>query len=491
MISIRKRSVFVLPAAVLLFFTVAGVAEAHSRIFTLWPLVDYRRSDAVDYTSVNLFGPLVKFERKATEREFGIRPLYFRAADEKGVALREFLYPVASQRRDAQRTSFQGLHLLHYDSGDRARENDEGSFMLFPFVFSGQSHAGEPYFAVFPVRGKLYDRFGRDEIHFTLFPVHLRTEHRGTTNSHFLWPFFRQTHGPDEEGFKVWPLYGGSQKEGAYRKRFYLWPFFFSQDLNLDTDRPRSFRAFFPFYLQEESPQVSSRTWLWPFFSRIEDRERGYVERNFPWPLLRHTEGEYREGFRALPFYADERTDEFRRRWIGWPIYRIEELSTEMLERRRDRVLFFLYSDTREQLREEDRPRHRRVALWPLFTYEMSKGVSHFYTLSILEPFFPGNRGIERNWSPLWRIYQRKWDRHGNEVSTLLWNLYWKERRGDDLAMELFPLFSYRREVEEETDFALLKGLVRLHRDAERRRLHLFFLPWGIPVGSGFTTESG
>lgn len=478
-------------ATLLLCFGVAAVAEASGRIFTLWPLVDYRRSDAVDYTSVNILGPLLSFERKGPEREVGLRSLFYQASDDEGVAFQEFLYPVAARRRDADRSSFHGLHLLQYDSGERHREYDDGGFMLFPFVFSGSSDEGEPYFALFPVGGKLYDRFGRDEIRFTLFPLHLRTEQRGTTNTHVLWPFFGRTEGPEEHGIKVWPLYGGSQKEGVYRKRFYLWPFFFSGDENLDTDRPRSFRAFFPFYLQEESPQRSSRTVLWPFFSRIEDRDRGYVERNFPWPLLRRTDGEYRQGFRALPLYADERTGDLRRRWIGWPIYRIEELNTEMLERRRDRVLFFLYSDTREQLHEEPLPRHRRVALWPLFTYERTRDVSHFYTFSLLEPFFPGNRGIERNWSPLWRIYQRKWDDHGNEISSLLWNLYWRERRGDDLAMEIFPLVSYRREVGTETDFSLLKGLVRVQRDADRRGLRLFYLPWAIPIGSGFNAQGG
>jgi hypothetical protein len=486
---LKFRPSFILSAAVLLILFTSA-AEAKSRIFTLWPLVDYRSSEVVDYSSLNLLGPLVKFERKGQEREFGLRPLYFHAADEEGVALQEFLYPIASRKRSQDRSAFQGLHLLQYDSGDREREGKGEEFMLFPFVFSGLSQQRGPYFAFFPLGGKLYERFGREEIHFTLFPLYARTEHRGTINTHVLWPVFRRTEGPGEEGFKIWPLYGSSDKEGVYRKRFYLWPFFFSQDLNLDSDQPRSFRGFFPFYLRDEAPQVSSRTWLWPFFSHVENRERGYEEINFPWPLLRRTDGEYKEGFRALPFYSNERTGDFRKRWIGWPVYKIEELNTEILDRKRTRVLFFIYSDLEEHLLEESRPRLRRVALWPLFTYERTQGISHFYTLSLLEPFFPGNRGIERNWSPLWRIYQRKWDGQGNEISTLLWNLYWKERRGDDLAVELFPLFSYRRESEQKTELALLKGLLRLQRDTERGRLHLLYLPWGIPWGGGIEAET-
>jgi hypothetical protein len=117
--------------------------------------------------------------------------------------------------------------------------------------------------------------------------------------------------------------------------------------------------------------------------------------------------------------------------------------------------------------------------MWPLFTYEQIRGVSRFHTLSLLEPFFPENLGIERNWSPLWRLYQRKWDKHGNEVSSLLWNLYWKERRGSELAMEVFPLFSYSRQARK-ADLRLLKGLVRYQTDHGERTVRLFYLPWGI-----------
>ena len=235
------------------------------------------------------------------------------------------------------------------------------------------------------------------------------------------------------------------------------------------------------------STRTTSRTWLWPFFSHVENTERGYEEWNFPWPLLRRTQGTYREGVRVLPFFADERTGDYRRRWYLWPLYRIEETRTDLLERRRDRLVYFLYSDLREKVLEEAHGR-RRVALWPLFTYERRGGVSHFMTLSLLEPFFPENEGIERNWAPLWRLYQRKWDAHGNRISSLLWNLYWKERRGSDFAMEIFPLVSYRREEREGTDLSVLKGLARFRSGPEGRKIHLLYLPWGLPLGG--TVES-
>jgi hypothetical protein len=148
-------------------------------------------------------------------------------------------------------------------------------------------------------------------------------------------------------------------------------------------------------------------------------------------------------------------------------------------------VLFFLYSDLIEQNKEEQVPPRRRRAFWPLFQYESAQGVHHFSTLALLEPFFHDNGGIQRNWAPLWRLYQARWDDRGNEISSLLWNLYWKERRGDDLAWELFPLVNYRREHQQVVELSLLKGLISLRRAETGRRLHLFYLPWGLPLGGG------
>ena len=106
--------------------------------------------------------------------------------------------------------------------------------------------------------------------------------------------------------------------------------------------------------------------------------------------------------------------------------------------------------------------------------------MSHLHILSLLEPFFPGNESIERLWAPLWRIYQQKWDQQGNHVISLFWNLYWRERQGEKVAWELFPVIQYRKESAHETDVRFLKGLIRYRSDDNGRQLNLFYLPWGL-----------
>lgn len=465
-------------------------ARGESRIFTLWPVIDYRSSPEIDYTSLHLLGPLFKYERKGEEREAGLRPLAFHAWDsEEQIAYSDFLYPIVSRKKTEEASSFQALRLLQSDFG-RRETGSHNEFTLFPFIFYGETQERGDYFAFFPFGGKLYDRFGRDEIRFALFPLYGRTTRGETTVTNLLWPIFAHIEGEDEAGLKLWPLLGASEKEGVYRRRFFLWPVFFAEDLRLDTDNPQRRRAAFPFYIREQSPSGSSRTVLWPFFSYRHDRLRDYEEWNFPWPIMRVTRGSDREGERFLPFWADEQVGNNRKRWFVWPIYKIEELQTEIIEQRRDRILFFLFSHLSEEKAAETPERLRRTDLWPLFTWQEKEGVTHFHTLSLLEPFFPGNEGFERNWSPLWRLYQFKKDRHGNEMSSFLWNLYWKERRGSDLAVELFPLVFFRREAGER-ELGLLKGLVRYRQGENGRQVNLFYLPWGITWGEGETPENG
>lgn len=466
-------------------FGVSSSAMAdEDRVFTLWPLVDYRYSEAVDYTNLNLFGPIFNYERKGSEREYGFRPFYFRARDESGSSYAEYLYPVASRKSSPGASFFQGLHLFNYDFGEPEKQK-ENEFMIFPILFYGQTEEKGNYFAIFPLGGTIFDKFGRDEIHFTLFPLYGRTMRDGTSTTNILWPIFARIRGEGEKGYKFWPLYGTASKEGVYRKKFYLWPIFFNEDLRLDTNNPLHKRVAFPFYVSQESPERSKHTYLWPFFSHLEDRRKDYEEWNFPWPLFRVARGEYQQSTRFLPLFADERRGANRKRWFLWPIYKIEDMETEVLSRRRHRVLFFLFSNLEEKVHDEEGLRKKRVALWPLFTYERKKGVSHLSVLSILEPFFPDNEGIERNWSPLWRIYQSKWDKQGNSISSFLWNLYWKERRGADLAMEIFPLVSYRREKGRGVEVSLIKGLLTFRSAPEENQLSLFYLPWPLRWSTG------
>jgi hypothetical protein len=98
-----------------------------------------------------------------------------------------------------------------------------------------------------------------------------------------------------------------------------------------------------------------------------------------------------------------------------------------------------------------------------------------------VEPVFDLD-GIEKSWSPLWRLYQQKWNDSGDSAVSFLWNLYWHEVRGKSLAYELFPLVSYRGD-EGRNDLSLLKGMIRYRTGPEGNKISLFWLPFGLSWG--------
>ena len=353
--------------------------------------------------------------------------------------------------------------------------------MLFPFYLSGHSEKRGDYVSVFPFYGDIYDRFWRDEYHFVMFPLYGSTVKKGTTTRHYLWPIFSTTQGEKESGFDVFPLYGESHKEGVYEKRFVLWPFYTSEKTGLNGDNPTEKKFFFPLYASTDSPKKTSRTYLWPFFGYTEDREKKIEEVDYLWPLVTKVRGEKRNADTFLPFYSRDTFSDGEKRWYLWPLFKHEELKSPDFVQETDRVLFFLYRSNHESWPKEGSQRSR-TALWPLFLYQQSaKGVSSFSFPAPVESILD-KEGIEKNWAPLWRLYQRRWDEQGNSTSTVLWNLFWHERRGEELAYELFPLVSYRGTAQD-TELKLLKGLISLKSSGEEQDLALFWLPFGLKWG--------
>ena len=458
-------------------------AELEGSIFTLWPLVDYRESLKERFSNLSVLGPLFKYQKNGDDREVALRPLFYTTNHPKEKASSSYyLYPVASRKKTQEADSFEILQLFRTSSYRKQEpELRERSTMLFPFYISGESEKHGQFRAFFPIYGNIYDRFWRDEYHFVLFPLYGSTVKKGTTTRHYLWPIFASTSGEDESGFDVFPLYGQSHKAGVYEKRFVLWPFYTAEKTGLNTDNPTEKKFFFPLYASTDSPRKTSRSYLWPFFGYTEDRGRKVEEVDYFWPFITKVRGEKKNSDSFLPFYSHETFAGGEKSWYLWPLYKHEEVKSDTFTQDQDRVLFFLYRSNREQWAKGGGDRHR-TALWPLFLYQKNPaGVSSFSAPALIESILD-KEGIEKDWAPLWRIYQRRWDEAGNSASSLLWNLYWHERRGDDLAYELFPFISYKNTAKER-DLKLLKGLISLKRNGGQEDLSLFWLPFGLKWG--------
>lgn len=413
-----------------------------------------------------MLGPFYYRQSSDSERLWAVPPLFSRADNEEaGWREWDLLYPVMTYDRSGAEYRWQLLQLLSFAGGDLQDGERRRRFTLFPFYW--QQRSSEPdnnYTALWPVAGHLRNRLFRDEISFALWPVYVRTwRARGNVETVSLFaPFFHHRTGDGLRGWRAWPLAGSEVKEPTTRtnlwgeeelapghaSHFFAWPFWLSETRGIGTTNEARLRALLPLYARQRSPARDSTTYLWPVgLTLTESRSPPYHETRFLWPVFARARGEGKHVNRFWPVAGEKRTPTRENNFFLWPLFRESALRTESLERERIQVLFFLYSDLREESRTTGQSR-RRVGLWPLFTHSRDlAGNERLQILAPIETIFPDNEAIQRNWSPLWSVWrEERNDTSGHLSQSLLWNLYRREVRGETRRTSaLFGLFQHER----------------------------------------------
>jgi hypothetical protein len=477
-----------------------GRAEEAPPPLNLWPLFD-DRVDPLEKARVRSgAGPLVHSSRSldGDVEEFAIRPLFFwRGEKAAEISEWEFLYPLATYRRKGADWDFQFLRLLNARAEGSPQAGREEHADFFPFYFSGVRDNGETYVGIMPFWGKVYDRFFWEEFEWILFPLYARSVRSGAETHYFPWPLFSTIRGvnPEENhrGFRVVPLYGQEVKDGVFEKYFALWPLLLYQRTGLDGDDPETVVTALPFYAARRSAKWDQTTVLWPLFIYTDDREQGFEQWDVAWPFIKVARGENRQALRLFPLYMHDRKvlrDQFLFREIRYedfavlfPLFIRQTEDVIGSRKQRDRVLWYLYSDAREDGRDGST---RRVDAWPFVRYERSReGSVYFQSLALVEALLPGNEWIERNYSPLWSLYTYRANPAGESVHSFLWNfLRHEETQGGRSIEVLGPVFAYR-ETPEGARTSFLGGLVHYEVRPGTRSVRLatgFEMTWADPL---------
>jgi hypothetical protein len=389
----------------------------------------------------------------------------------------DFIYPLLTFDRYGEQFRWQFFQLLSFSGGPTQTENERKRFTIFPFYFQQRSSdPAENYTALFPIYGRVRNRFFRSEVFFIMFPFYGQTRKKDFVTDNYVYPFFHVRHGEKLSGWQFLPFYGRERKAvtvrtnnfndletiGGHDKRFIMWPFFIEETTGLGTASPRWVQASLPAYAIDRSPLRDVTTVLWPFFSRIDDRERKYREWQTPWPLVIYARGEGKHASRIFPFFSRARTSTQESVWYMWPVYKYNRVHVDPLDRHRMRILFFLYSDTVARNTESGEFERRRD-FWPFFTYRHElNGNTRLQVLAPIEPVLPNNKSIERDYSPVWSLWRAENNaRTGASSQSLLWNLYRRESAAEGKKC------------------SLLFGLFQYQSDADGKRLRLFYIPLG------------
>jgi hypothetical protein len=424
-------------------------------------------------------GPFYSHEDRDGTRTWATPPMLSYAVDEQtDFSEFDFVYPIITYDRFGPEYRFQIFQLFAFAGGQSYTETNIHRFTLFPIYFHQWSDIPERnYWALVPIYGNLKGRLFRDEIDFVAWPLYSKTRKRDVVTWNFPYPILHVRRGNGLKGWQFWPLYGTEHKDvgsrtnlwgetevvGGHDRYFVLWPFYFNSRSAIGTTNEVKQEALLPAYSVYRSPNRDSSTFFWPFgITHTVDREKKYDEWGTPWPLIVFTRGEGKYTSRVWPLFSEARTETLTSRWYLWPVYKLNAIHADPLDRRRTRILFYLYNDVSEKNTETGAERQRRD-LWPLFTWHRDlNGNTRLQVLSILEPILPNNKSIERNYSPLWALWRSQKNAHtGASSQSLLWNLYRRDR------------------APESKKFSLLFGLFQYQSSPDGSRWRVFYVPFG------------
>ncbi len=475
-----------LPAACAAFlFCLLATPRAPAAEHNLWPVKVVNTDATGKVEDWQALGPLFFKKPLPTGETYrGFRPFYLRRDTANGTPAESvFLYPLYIRRQDANTTSWSLFNLINH-SAPHPTEGAAGqprSFDVWPFWFSRDTGSPDSsYRALMPVAGTIKHRFGYDRLNWTAFPLYAQSTKGEVTTTFTPWPFIRRSKGGGHHGFAFWPLFGRSEKPGAYRQQYYLWPLIYKNESRLSDAHPTVRAGFLPFYTRETSEGMINENFLWPFFGHTRRESPRYREMRYFWPLLVQGRGETQYVNRWAPFYTHSVRKGVEKTWIGWPLIKEQHWTEGDLARTRQQILFFLFwSEEQRSVRQPGLPKAEKTHLWPLISvWDNGAGRRQVQFPSPLEVFFPHNDKVRQLYTPLFALYRLDQRSPEDVRGSLLWKAVTWHRHPEGREFRIGPLFSNETNPKGKR-IALGHGLIGLKRETGRRgwRLFLFDFP--------------
>ncbi|MEI7732515.1 MAG: hypothetical protein WCO56_23285 [Verrucomicrobiota bacterium] len=408
-------------------------------------------------------GPFFSHQKVGSQVTSVFAPFFSTTSDpELEMTEWDILYPLISYDCFGSEYRLHFGQLIAFSGGKNQADQAKDGFTLFPIYFRTRSaESNASYTAVMPFYGTVKNRLLRDEVNWVMFPLYVRSVKRDVITYNYLYPVGHVRHGNHLEGWQVWPFLGREIKDACtitnrydeaevipgHEKSFYLWPFYLHNTLGLGTTNVTRLESLLPFYAYERSPLRDSTTYFWPLgYTVTDDRQQQFRERGMPWPLVVFASGPGKHTSRVFPFYSHAYNAKQQSGFWLWPLYKYNRIRSDPLAGDYLRIMFYLYMDRFERNTATKESR-RRTTLWPLFLKERDmENNSHFQVLTVLEPFIPNNKSIERNYSNLYALWRaEKNSKTGASSESLLWNLYRSDATPDTKKSSIFfGLFQYQ-----------------------------------------------
>ncbi len=442
-----------------------------------WDDLDFGWIWSVDETTTGTLrrralGPFLERQEAGPLTFRAVRPWYSCTDNqESGRILHEYLWPVGMRRSRGEDAFARYLFFFQHDFQQSSPTGRYRS-VLFPLACWGRSVQGQSYGGVFPLGGRVREFLGMDQIDFFLFPLYGHVRDVGIESHHVLWPIYARVRGPGVRRDRVFPLYGKSWREDQWTKRFVLWPIWSSVRYEYPDQTGNGF-VLFPLVGRVNLNDQKGWMVLPPFFRW--SRSDTQVDVNAPWPFIRYGTGDVNR-FHVWPLFGWRETALEKSAFFVWPIgyAQTQQKARDVVEHRRLFPLIY-HKTVRPRVESgvtEPDPTERFEQLWPLASYER-RGEERRIRAPVLWPL-PCPGGLERNWAPLWTLYDRTWTTNQLDESWL-WGVYRRRASGNSRSWSIFPLYR-SRQSDEQRAWSFLLGLAGYEREGLRRTYRFLYL---------------
>lgn len=417
---------------------------------------------------LRVLGPLFELSGDGgTELSVSVRPLFgFKKSDrESGM---EAVWPFAAARSKPSGDVLWVFPYFRYTGPD---SRGSGNFVA-PLCYWASRSDGTWDWLVFPFAGDVNELFSLGHTRFLLFPLLLETRKNGMDTRSVLWPLFSHSAGRNEEKIRLLPFYASRRIDGLRRNQAWFWPLLTSAH-SLSPDMPGY--AFFSFPLggYEQWGNFTGSSVLWPFFT-WKSRTDSSFSVNAPWPFFRYGRGAHRESVLYIwPLWGRSVSANAHFSFWLWPVGWYSESRTPQTVRTWRCVLplyWSMYSRDRKSGKDISRWRH----FWPLISAVSENGRETVRVPDLMPLKRVG--AVERNYAPLWTLFQLDRSEHGCNLD-LLWGMFGWMKSGTRSRLVIGPFYSQYEDREKNfSESQIFWGLVRTRTSPGKNTCTLFYL---------------
>ena len=386
----------------------------------LSPLYHHRLDRDGSVREMDVIWPIFHYNKTEDGgSDFRIRPLYRHVTSGPGAGLsagaseHQFLWPLGRVRNARGETLGRLFPLWRY----AAREDDEGKretdWEVVLLLWGGTRDDGkENYFSFLPFWADIPDFLTYDRFQAQLFPLHVRTEKDGVVSDQFLWPLIG--FGGDGTDRRYWsrvlPIYSVAVDRQRYERYTALWPFVHWGYEGLYSDDPIQRFFLFPLYGRQTSQKVDAWTFLWPFFSKYEIKDR-MLKLDVLWPIFRlyreDTEWQKVRQWWLWPLIGHTVTDDQRAWTFLWPLIWLREYDDPEGTTSQTWIIPLYWHMHRARL---DGTEDSFTKVWPLYHGQSNHDGSGEWRSLSPWPWQGGNAyGVQENYGFLWTLAEREW----------------------------------------------------------------------------------